>query len=173
MYIKKFVSHTKYCIYTAFQCRFRATNKFVIQSLHNSKTPIQAADQCVFWGLRAHNLHFNHCKKESQKITKSGQLACYFVYLVYATNYRNQIWRLWIWLSRGNWQKQPNSSNLVLKVQLRREIGKLDRCDFRDKMFLLPFESLLSLEWVLLFWNIYHKREINRLFVSFNQPTWE
>ena len=32
------------------------------------------------------------------------------------------------------------------KVQLRREIGKLDCCDFRDKMFLLPLESLLSQE---------------------------
>ena len=80
--IKKFVSHTKYCIYTAFQCRFRATNKFVIQSLHNSKTPIQAADQCVFWGLRAHNLHFNHCKKITKNHTlcdkkwATGLLSC-------------------------------------------------------------------------------------------------
>ena len=32
------------------------------------------------------------------------------------------------------------------KVQLWREIGKLDCCDFRDKMFLLPLESLLSQE---------------------------
>ena len=36
--------------------------------MHNAKTPEQTADQRVFWGLRANNLHFNHCKKKSQKV---------------------------------------------------------------------------------------------------------
>ena len=42
--------------------------------MHNAKTPEQTADQRVFWGLRANNLHFNHRKKNHKKSQKVGSL---------------------------------------------------------------------------------------------------